>query len=59
MWPAGNQLVLLKKGRERSEEVECPICNLLLPLRLDQSSVQACCMKEVCVGCILASENAA
>ena len=47
----------MKKGRERSEEAECPICNLLLPLRLDQSSVQACCMKEVCVGCILASEK--
>ena len=28
----GNQLVLMKKGRTRSEDDECPICNLLLPL---------------------------
>ena len=30
----GNQLVLMKKGRKRSEEDECPICNLLLPLEV-------------------------
>ena len=43
---AGNELVLMKKGRERTEEDECPICNLLLPLGTGQSSIRACCMKE-------------
>ena len=52
---AGNQLVLMKKGRKRSEEDECPICNLLLPLDVNQSWLQACCMKRVCKGCILAA----
>ena len=53
----GNQLVLMKKGRERAEEDECPLCNLLLPLDETQSSFQACCMKLVCDGCIFASEK--
>ena len=52
---AGNELVLMKKGRTRSEEDECPICNLPLPLEGKQSSFQACCMKLVCNGCILAA----
>ena len=38
---AGNQLVLMKKGRTRSEEDECPICNLPLPLDVRQSMLQA------------------
>ena len=52
---AGNQLVLMTKGRERAEEDECPLCNLLLPLDAGQSSFHPCCMKEVCNGCMLAA----
>ena len=52
-----NQLVLTKKGRERAEEDECPICSLPLPLDGRQSSFQVCCMKKVCDGCILAAEK--
>ena len=51
----GNQLALMKKGRARSEEDECPICQLLSPLDSDQSSFSVCCMKLVCNGCILAA----
>ena len=50
-----NQLVLLKKGRKRSEEDDCPICQLPLPLDWKQSSSRACCMKKVCNGCVLAA----
>ena len=39
---AGNQLVLMKKGRTRTEEDECPICNLPLPLNWEQSVVKVC-----------------
>ena len=53
----GNQPALLKKGRERSEEDECPICNLLLPLDVGQSCFRVCCMKRVCNGCILAARK--
>ena len=42
---AGIQLVLMMKGRERSEEDECPICNLLLPLDWEQSIFKACCLE--------------
>ncbi|EJK74433.1 hypothetical protein THAOC_03887 [Thalassiosira oceanica] len=52
---AGNQLVLMKRGRTRPEEDECPICNLPLPLDTKQSSFQACCMTLVCKGCDLAA----
>ena len=54
---AGNQLVLMKKGRNRSEEDDCPICQLPLPLDVKQSSFKACCMKEVCDGCLLAAHK--
>ena len=53
----GNQLVQMKKGRTRSEQDECPICNLLLPLDWKQSRLKTCCMKIVCDGCILASRK--
>ena len=53
----GRQLVLMKKGRTRLDEDECPICNLLLPLEGMQSSFEVCCMKLVCNGCISASEK--
>ena len=52
---AGNELVLMTKGRARSEEDECPICNLLVPLDVGESGFQVCCMKEVCNGCMLAA----
>ena len=51
----GKQLVLMKKGRTRSEDNDCPICSLSLPLGWEQSMFQPCCTKEVCNGCILAS----
>ena len=54
---AGNQLVLMTMGRERSEGDECPICNLLLPLDWKQSSFMVCCMKKACDGCIIAAEK--
>ena len=54
---AGNQLVLMTKGRTRSEEDDCPICQLPLPLDVKQSMFKACCMKEVCNGCILAARK--
>ena len=53
----GNQLVLLKKGRVKSEDDECPICSLPLPLDAKQSMIKVCCMKKVCKGCILASRK--
>ncbi|EJK55669.1 hypothetical protein THAOC_24573, partial [Thalassiosira oceanica] len=52
---AGNQLVLMKKGRTRSEEDDCPICQLPLPLDGRQSKFKVCCMTRVCDGCILAA----
>ncbi|EJK51823.1 hypothetical protein THAOC_28973 [Thalassiosira oceanica] len=53
----GNQLVLMKKGRTRPEEDDCPICQLPLPLDVNQSMFKACCMKEVCNGCVLATRK--
>ena len=52
---AGNQLVLMKKGRARSEEDDCPICQLPLPVDPKQSVFKPCCLKKVCNGCILAA----
>ena len=57
-----NQLVLMKKGRARTEEDDCPICSLPLPLDVEQaekmqSSFRVCCMKRVCNGCILAARK--
>ena len=54
---AGKELVLMKKGRKRSEDDDCPICQLPLPLDVDQSSFRLCCMKVVCKGCILAARK--
>ena len=53
----GNQLVLMKKGRTRSEEDDCPICQLPLPLDLRQTTFRVCCMKLVCKGCMLAARK--
>ena len=54
---AGNQLALMKRGRTRSEEDDCPICQLPLPLEGKHITFQVCCMKLVCNGCILAAEK--
>jgi len=54
---AGNQLVLMKKGRVRAEEDDCPICQLPLPLDTKQSVRGECCMKKVCKGCALAARK--
>ncbi|EJK54894.1 hypothetical protein THAOC_25440 [Thalassiosira oceanica] len=54
---AGNQLVLMKKGRTRSEADDCPICQLPLPLDPTQFMFNTCCMKRVCNGCILATRK--
>ena len=54
---AGNRLVLMKKGRTRSEEDDCPICQLPLPHDGRQTSFAVCCMKLVCNGCILAAQK--
>ena len=54
---AGKELVLMKKGRTRSEEDDCPICQLPLPLDVEQSSFRVCCMKKVCSGCSLAARK--
>ncbi|EJK72957.1 hypothetical protein THAOC_05459, partial [Thalassiosira oceanica] len=54
---AGNQLVLMKKGRTRPEEDDCPICQLPLPLDMMESSFRMCCMKRVCNGCTLATRK--
>ena len=53
----GNQLVLMKKGRTRSEGDDCPICQLPLPLDSKQSIFRVCCMKRVCNGCSLAARK--
>jgi len=54
---AGTQLVLVKRGRKRSEEDDCPICQLPLPLDPDESMFKPCCMEEVCNGCVLAARK--
>ncbi|EJK48441.1 hypothetical protein THAOC_32762 [Thalassiosira oceanica] len=54
---AGNQLVLMTKGRTRSEEDDCPICQLPVPLDIKQSEMRPCCMKLVCLGCALAADK--
>ena len=54
---SGNQLVLMKKGRTRSEGDDCPICQLPLPLDVKQSVFKPCCMKKLCKGCGLAGRK--
>ena len=54
---AGNQLVLMKKGRERSEADYCSICQLPLPLDMKGYVFQSCCMKKLCKGCGLAGRK--
>ena len=55
---AGNQLLLTKKGRTRSGEDDCPICQLPLPLDGRQTAFKVCgCWKKVCKGCLSAAEK--
>ena len=54
---AGSQLVLMKTGTTKSERDDCPICQLPLPLDLNQSLFRECCMNLVCNGCSLASHK--
>ena len=53
---AGNQLVLMKKGRTRSDGDDCPICQLPLPLDF-KLMFKVCCMKKVCNGCVVAARK--
>ncbi|EJK65122.1 hypothetical protein THAOC_14060, partial [Thalassiosira oceanica] len=53
----GNKLVLMKKGRTRSEGDDCPICQLPIPLDFKRSEMRLCCMKKVCKGCVLAARK--
>ena len=53
----GNHLVLMKKGRMRLEEDDCPICQLPLPLEGKTSKFKVCCMTKVCNGCMLAARK--
>ncbi|EJK57479.1 hypothetical protein THAOC_22469 [Thalassiosira oceanica] len=49
---------LYGQGHERPEGDFCPICTLPIPLPMgDHSGINACCMKRVCHGCILAAQN--
>ncbi|EJK53003.1 hypothetical protein THAOC_27636, partial [Thalassiosira oceanica] len=49
---------LFSEGHERAEGHRCPICCLLIGLPVGKhSSINACCMKRVCDGCILAARQ--
>ena len=49
---------LMASGHERPEGDRCPICFLLIELPESQhSKINACCMKRVCNGCILAARQ--
>ena len=53
---AAFQLRLMSSGLEQTEGDACPIC--LLPIELPEwqhSSLNACCMKRVCDGCVVAA----
>ncbi|KAK1733638.1 hypothetical protein QTG54_015681, partial [Skeletonema marinoi] len=48
---------LLFKQPESSHLGDCPICFIPLPLDLDESTMQACCSKLICVGCVHAIDR--
>eukprot|EP00985_Skeletonema_marinoi_P012785 scaffold6259_cov75-Skeletonema_marinoi.AAC.13 len=48
---------LLFKQPESSHLGDCPICFIPLPLDLDESIMQACCSKLICVGCVHAIDR--
>ena len=48
---------LYSQGCERPEGDFCPICSLPIPLPvLEHSSFNACCMKQICDGCVMAAK---
>ncbi|EJK58784.1 hypothetical protein THAOC_21059 [Thalassiosira oceanica] len=52
------QQKLMASGHERPKEETCPICFDLIELPMvDHSTVNVCCMKRVCDGCILAARQ--
>lgn len=53
----GNQLELMMRGRVRAEEDTCPVCELPLPVTMEETTLQPCCMKRVCIGCSLESRK--
>ena len=50
---------LYSQGHERPEGDFCPICTLPIPLPMDggHSLFEACCMKRICNGCVMAARN--
>ncbi|EJK62582.1 hypothetical protein THAOC_16802 [Thalassiosira oceanica] len=49
---------LLNEGHERWEGDRCPICQLYIELPMDEhSTMNQCCMKRVCNGCVLAARQ--
>ena len=50
--------MLYRHGHERPEGDFCPICTLPIPLPMgEHSSLNICCMKQICHGCIMAAER--
>jgi len=54
---AGNELVLMTRGTARDEDEVCSVCQLPLPISMEESLLQPCCMKRVCNGCILSGRR--
>ena len=49
---------LPNEGHERAEGDRCPICYLFIGLLTEEhSKINACCMKRVCDGCVLAARQ--
>ena len=49
---------LLNEGHGRTEKDRCPICYLYIGLPIyEYATINICCMKRVCDGCILAAEK--
>ena len=49
---------LLNEGHERAERDRCPICFLYIGLPMSEyAKINACCMKRMCDGCILAARK--
>ncbi|EJK73432.1 hypothetical protein THAOC_04945, partial [Thalassiosira oceanica] len=49
---------LMASGHERPEDDRCPICFDLIELPVAKhSKMNACCMKRVCDGCVLAAQR--
>ena len=49
---------LYSRGHDRMEEDFCPICTLPIPIPMNKHSVfNTCCMKKICNGCDLATNN--